>query len=310
MRMFKIIIYTFFIAGFSITVSSQPLDAERNISYATSTGMPGDVTGDGWVNIQDALMCAQYYVGIQKDLPFYRFSSQWMEIHVPFTEMTQETFHNMVYVDKNAALESVWTFEIVFNSENNNEQGIVWIDDVAIYKENTTGYREYFLIGNYDELTPGGAWAGGRYGIFNESGGTTPPATIDGEIEAGGPVNSNGNCLKVVYNMGAHHDDGFGNDATQLGIRLEILYGNPPLPTEVPMGTYLVADVRSFSGIRFWIKLQKVNNTGTGSGVGDEPVPVWGQNLGDYVMRCRLRSADEVIYVDQYCNYFGLNIDM
>jgi len=290
-----------------------PLDAKRLFSWTTPTGMPGNVTGDlggvGVVNIQDALMCAQYYVGILEDMPFYRAPSAWYEVHVPFTEVTQETFDNMVYVDKDAALESVKSFNVDFHSKNDNEQGIVWIDDVAIYRDNPTGYREYFTIGNYDELTVGGAWAGGRYFVYNASGGTTPPATIEGEVVAGGPSEV-GNCMKVSYNLGAHHDDGEGHDVTSLGIGLDIIYGNPYMPAEVPMGTYLVADVRTFSGIRFWIRLQKSDSTGLVQGFGDEPEPAPGQNLGGYVMRVRLGSADEVISDDEYFNYFGLNIDM
>jgi len=235
--------------------------------------------------------------------------------------MTQETFHNMVYVDKDAALESVKAFEIVFNSENNNEEGVIWIDDVAIYRDNPTGYREYYTIGNYDELTAGGPWFGGRYFVFNDGALYPNPSKTYGEVVAGGP-SGRGNCLKVLYDLGSH----FGPieyDTKSIGVGLDIIYGNPYTPAEVPMGTYLVADVRTFNGIRFWIKIQKCGiawsdgdpNVGTidltdlDGGVGDEPVPIAGLNLGSYVLRCRLKSADEVISDPHHFNYFGLNID-
>ena len=312
----------------TMALGAQPLDATRQFGWQTPTGMPGNVTGNlggvGAVNIQDALMCAQFYVGIQKDLPFYRAASAWYEIHVPFTEMTQETFDDMVYMDKDAALETVKAFEVDFHSKNDNEEGAIWIDDVAIYRDNATGYREYFTIGNYDELTVGGSWSGGRYFVYNDSGGTTPPAQIVGAVVAGGPVNAAGNCLQVLYNLGGKHDDGAGNDVTSLGVGMDIIYGNPYTPAEVPMGSGLFADVRTFDGIRFWIKVQKcgvgwpsdvtpvdppaIQITDTDGGVGDEIAIATGENLGKYVMRCRLsRHKDDEEW--QHFNYFGINID-
>ena len=66
-----------------------------------------------------------------------------------------------------------------------------------------------------------------------------------------------------------------------------------------------------FDGICFWIKIQKGNtDEPLEQGFGDEPAtPVVGENLGAYLIRARLKSADEVISDEQYFNYFGLNID-
>ena len=316
----EIILILIIILVITMVLGAQPLDATRQFGWTTPKGIPGNVTGqDGVVKINDGLLCAQYYVGVVQDLPFHSWPSAWYEIHVPFTEMTQESFNNMVYVEKDAALESVRAFEIDFHSKNDNEEGAIWIDDIAIYKNNPTGYREYITIGNYDELTAGGAWSGGRYYVYNDSGGTTPPAQVYGEVVAGGPSGT-GNCLRVLYNLGGKHDDGSGNDVTSLGVGLGIIYGNPYTPAEVPMGTYSVADVRGFDGIRFWIKIQKcgvawadhagtIDLTDWDGGVGDEPYLIAGKNIGNYVIRCRLKSTYEVIGDPQYYNYFGLNID-
>lgn len=281
-------------------IGSQPLDAERFIRYSgdSLTGTPGDVTGDGIVNIIDALMIAQYYVDIQQDLPPFLRASQWEEVHIAFGEITQESLEGIVYVDKDIAIGNVIAFELDIHSKNDDEQGIIWIDDVTLYKETSISYRNYYIIGNYDELPISSTIPiGGRYYAYNNSVDTIPPSYISGSIIEGGPSGI-GNCLEVTYRLGGPDGD---PDTTSLGIGLDIFFDGEP--SEVPMGTYNVADLRVFTGISFWIKIQKSNSTKTAPGNGTET------DQPDYLLRARLRTVPEVIGDNEMYNYFGLNLD-